>query len=182
MKGLLAWDIWWLLLNQITELAKKSIETYLKNGGMIGIPAGFPEEFTKKKAGVFVSLKKRGALRGCIGTFLPTTENIATEVVRNAVESATRDPRFPKVTEDEIKDLEISVDILTFPEQVEDKKDLDPKKYGLIVKSGDRRGLLLPDIEGVGTVDQQIEICRQKGGIQYNAPVELYRFEVKRYK
>lgn len=136
----------------------------------------------KERAGVFVSLHKGGSLRGCIGTFSPTTGNVADEVIRNAIESSTRDPRFPPVMENELKELEISVDVLTQPEAVASIADLDPKCYGCIVKSGSRRGLLLPDLEGVDTVDEQIAICRRKAGIGEKEPVELFRFKVRRYK
>jgi AmmeMemoRadiSam system protein A len=136
----------------------------------------------KGKAGVFVSLHKNNELRGCIGTIEPDEANIAQEIIRNAVHSATRDPRFNPVTADELPQLEYSVDILTEPEPVSSEKDLDPKKYGAIVEAGWRRGLLLPDLEGVDTVKRQLEICRMKAGIGPEEPVKLYRFEVKRYK
>jgi len=134
------------------------------------------------RAGVFVSLKKKGELRGCIGTFAPTTESIAEEVIRNAIESATRDPRFPPVTKEEIPELEISVDVLTEPVKVASVKELDAKRFGIIVKSGMKRGLLLPDLPGVDTPEQQIAISRRKAGIHTDESVELYKFEVKRYK
>jgi len=131
---------------------------------------------------VFVSIHKHGELRGCIGTFEPAEKNIAEEVITNAINSATRDPRFSPVTPAELADLEYSVDVLTEPEPVTSEAELDPKRYGVIVESGGRRGLLLPDLEGVDTVAQQIEICRSKAGITPHEPVKLYRFEVSRYK
>jgi len=136
----------------------------------------------KGRAGVFVSLKKKGELRGCIGTFAPTTESIAEEVIRNAIESATRDPRFPPVIKEEIPELEISIDVLTEPVKVASVKELDAKRFGVIVKSGMKRGLLLPDLEGVNTPEEQVAICRKKAWINDDEPVELYKFEVKRYK
>jgi AmmeMemoRadiSam system protein A len=136
----------------------------------------------KEKAGVFVSIHKKGQLRGCIGTFEPQEPHVAAEVIANAISSATRDPRFPPIAAGELKDLDYSVDVLTKPELVEDESQLDPKKYGVIVECGWRKGLLLPDLEGVDSVDYQIDICRQKGGIGPDEPVRLYRFEVKRYK
>lgn len=136
----------------------------------------------KEKAGVFVSLKKHGELRGCIGTFEPAQPNVAEEVIACAVSSATRDPRFLPVAPEELPYLEYSVDVLTRPEPVKDKSRLDPKKHGLIVECGARRGLLLPDLEGVDTVEQQVEICCRKGGIDPGEPVKLYCFQVKRYK
>ena len=106
----------------------------------------------------------------------------AEEVITNAISSATRDPRFPPVTPDELSDLEYSVDVLTHPEPVKSEAELDPKRYGIIVESGKRKGLLLPDLEGVDTVARQIEICRSKAGIPSREPMKLYRFEVKRYR
>jgi AmmeMemoRadiSam system protein A len=128
-----------------------------------------------------VSLKVRGVLRGCIGTFQPTESDVAHEVVRNAVSAATQDPRFPAVRTGELDTLEYSVDVLTSPERIQDSRELDPRRYGVIVRSGSRRGLLLPDLEGVDTVEYQISIAMQKAGIPPGAPVELSRFEVKRY-
>lgn len=164
----------------LVALARKAIEEYVKKDKIITPPEELAPEM-KEKAGVFVSLHKHGELRGCIGTFVPTTENVAKEIIRNAIESSTRDPRFPPVTEEELADLEISVDVLTEPEPVSSVADLDAKKYGVIVKSGWRRGLLLPDLPGVDSPEQQIAICRRKAGIDENEPIELFRFKVKRY-
>jgi len=136
----------------------------------------------KERAGVFVSIHKHGELRGCVGTFESTEDNIAREIITNAISSATCDPRFSPVTVSEFKDLDYSVDILTKPELVEDETSFDPKKYGVIVESGWRRGLLLPDLEGVDTVGEQIRICRLKADIMPSEVIKLYRFEVKRYK
>jgi hypothetical protein len=136
----------------------------------------------KERAGVFVSLHKHGQLRGCIGTFVPTKDNVAEEIIANAISSATRDPRFPPVTASELDDLEYSVDILTEPEPVTDISQLDPKEYGIIVDSGWRKGLLLPDLEGVDSVEEQIAICRLKAGISPSEPVNIYRFQVRRFK
>jgi len=165
----------------LVQLARKTIETYLKEDKIISPPEELTPEM-KEKAGAFVSLHRHGQLRGCIGTFVPTTENVAQEVIRNAIESSTRDPRFPPLTEEELEDLEISVDVLSEPEPVSSIADLDPKKYGVIVKSGWRRGLLLPDLEGVDTPEEQIAICRRKAGIGEDEPIELFRFKVRRYR
>jgi AmmeMemoRadiSam system protein A len=135
----------------------------------------------EQKAGVFVSIHEHHALRGCIGTFAPTTPNVATEIIANGIQAATRDPRFNPITKEELPDLEISVDVLSSPEPVDSLKELDAKRYGVIVKCGSRRGLLLPDLEGVDTPEQQIAICCSKGGISDREPVELFRFKVKRY-
>jgi AmmeMemoRadiSam system protein A len=164
----------------LVQLARETIETFVKEGKIISPPAELTPEM-RGKAGVFVSLHLKGSLRGCIGTFAPTTENVATEIIHNAIESSTRDPRFPPVGKNELADLEISVDVLTEPVKVESVKELDAKKFGVIVKSGARRGLLLPDLEGVNSPEEQIAICRQKAWIGDAEPVELFRFEVKRY-
>jgi len=168
------------VVHPVVKLAKETVETFVREGKVIPTPGLTPE--IKKRAGVFVSIHKFGELRGCIGTFEPTQGNVAKEIITNAISSASRDPRFLPIAPQELKDLTYSVDVLTKPEPVKSKKALDPKKYGVIVKAGMRRGLLLPDLEGVDSVDYQIEICRQKGGIAPDEPVKLYRFEVKRYK
>jgi AmmeMemoRadiSam system protein A len=163
------------------QLARRSIVYYLKNRKLMEQPAGLPEELAKKKAGTFVSLKKDGHLRGCIGTFLPTQDNIALEIIENAVSAATRDPRFPSVSLNEVDLLTISVDILSPPEKIEDITMLDPRKYGVIVSSGYKKGLLLPNLEGVDTVEYQIDIARQKAGIFPEENYRIQRFEVRRY-
>jgi AmmeMemoRadiSam system protein A len=168
-------------MHPITALAKETVEKYIREGKRPPLPQELTPEM-KEKAGVFVSIHKKGALRGCIGTFEPQEPNVAGEIIANAISSATRDPRFSAIAPEELKDLDYSVDVLTRPEPVEDISQLDPKKYGIIVECGWRRGLLLPDLEGVDTAEYQIDICRQKGGIGPDEPVQLYRFEVKRFK
>jgi len=167
-------------MSPLASLAKQTVESYIREGQLPELKELTPE--MKEPAGVFVSIHKDGDLRGCIGTFEPATENVAEEIKANAVSSATRDPRFRPISPSELKDLEYSVDVLTSPEPVENQDELDPKKYGIIVQVDWRRGLLLPDLEGVDSVDLQIDICRQKAGISPDEPVKLYRFEVKRYK
>ncbi len=167
-------------LSPLARLAKQTVESYVREGQTPELKELTPE--MKEPAGVFVSIHKAGELRGCIGTFEPSTSNVAEEITANAISSATRDPRFHPVSPDELKDLEYSVDVLTSPEPVESQEQLDPKRYGVIVQADWKRGLLLPDLEGVDTVKQQIDICRQKADIAPNEPVKLYRFEVKRYK
>ncbi|PIU55038.1 MAG: hypothetical protein COS88_05785, partial [Chloroflexi bacterium CG07_land_8_20_14_0_80_51_10] len=120
--------------------------------------------------------------RGCIGTFQPTRPNVAEEIISNAISSATRDYRFSPVIPEELPELTYKVDILTKPELVKSKDELDPKKYGVLVEYGGKRGLLLPDLEGVDSIDQQIEIASAKGGILPDEPVKLYRFEVRRFE
>ena len=168
-------------MHAFVSLAKDTVEEFIRNGTTIRRPSVLPPEMNAK-AGVFVSLKIKGQLRGCIGTFLPATENIGEEIIQNAISAATRDPRFLPVSEGELPDLEYSVDVLSEPEKIKSKKELDPKRYGVIIKSGERKGLLLPDLEGVNTVDEQISIASMKAGIYVGDPIELYRFEVKRYK
>jgi len=167
-------------LHPIVRLAKKTVESYIREG-RVPKPTDLTPEM-RERAGVFVSIHKRGQLRGCIGTFEPQKGNVAEEIMANAISSATRDPRFPPVTASELDDLEYSVDILTEPEPVTDMSQLDPKKYGVIVESGWRRGLLLPDLEGVDSVEEQIAICRLKAGISAGEPIKLYRFQVRRFK
>jgi AmmeMemoRadiSam system protein A len=133
------------------------------------------------RAGVFVSLKKNGQLRGCIGTFEPCQENIASEIIHNAVAAGVNDPRFWPVELDEIPELDFSVDVLTPPEPVRSRDELDPKRYGVIVNNGRRTGLLLPDLDGVDTVDEQLSIACQKAGIAPDEPIHIFRFEVNRY-
>ncbi|OGW51354.1 MAG: AMMECR1 domain-containing protein, partial [Nitrospirae bacterium RBG_19FT_COMBO_42_15] len=132
----------------LVKLAKDAIKEYIKSRGIIKPPEDLAEEM-KGQAGVFVSLKKRGQLRGCIGTFAPTAKNIAEEVIHNAVSAATRDPRFSPVSFSELEEIDCSVDVLTEPERIAGPEELDPKRYGIIVRSGMKKGLLLPDIEGV---------------------------------
>lgn len=168
-------------MHPLVKLAKSTIETYIKEGKIISPPATLTSEMSEK-AGAFVSIKKRGELRGCIGTFLPTTKNVACEIIQNAISAATQDPRFLPVNPSELGELDYSVDVLSEPEKVHGPRDLDPRKYGVIVKSENRRGLLLPDLEGVDTAEEQIRIARLKAGIFPGEDVELYRFEVKRYK
>ena len=168
-------------MHPLVKLAKDTVEEFIRSGSRKKPPDAPAPEMTEK-AGVFVSLKKKGDLRGCIGTFQSTTENVAHEIIQNAVSAATHDPRFSPVTEDELDEIDYSVDVLMKPEKVAGKSDLDPKKYGVIVKCGDRKGLLLPDLEGVDTVDEQVSIAAMKAGISSGEDIELYRFEVKRYK
>jgi AmmeMemoRadiSam system protein A len=136
----------------------------------------------QEKGAAFVCIKKEGNLRGCIGTFKPTRKSLAEEIANNAISAACRDPRFMPVKREELAELEVSVDVLGEPEPVPDESYLDPKKYGVIVESGSRLGLLLPDLEGVDTVDSQVEIARNKAGIRPGEPIKLYRFTVQRYE
>jgi AmmeMemoRadiSam system protein B/AmmeMemoRadiSam system protein A len=168
------------VMSPLVKLAHEAIDAYVREGRIIQAPVN-PTPEMKQQAGAFVSIHKGGELRGCIGTFEAARHSVADEVIVNAISAATRDPRFEPVREDELQELDISVDVLTEPEEIESKEQLNPKRYGAIVQRGIRRGLLLPDLEGVDTAEQQIDICRRKGDIGPDEKVRLYRFEVKRY-
>ena len=163
------------------RLARKTVESYVLERTTPEIPDWATDEMPQNRAGVFVSIHKDGRLRGCIGTFLPTRENIAKEIISNAVSASTRDPRFDPIGPDELKRLEINVDVLSEPEEISGMEKLDVRRYGVIVSCGSRRGLLLPDLDGVDTVEDQVDIARRKGGIRENEPVTLERFEVVRH-
>ena len=163
------------------RLARLSLETYVQSHGYAKVPEGLPTELTERQAGAFVSLKKDGQLRGCIGTILPTKKNLAEEILENAIAAGSRDPRFGPVKAEELKRIVYDVDVLSRPEPISGPAQLDAKKYGVIVESGSKRGLLLPDLDGVDTVEQQIDIARRKGNIAPSEKVQLYRFEVTRH-
>ncbi len=162
-------------------LARRSLENYIREGKMIPVPKDLPEEMLKMRAGAFVSIHKHGKLRGCIGTIAPVTKSIAQEIIRNAVSASTQDPRFDPIREDELQWLEIHVDVLGKPEKISSVAELDVKRYGVIVTSGYRRGLLLPDLDGVDTPQQQVSIALQKGGIREDEKYQMERFEVIRH-
>lgn len=166
------------------KLAYESVECFLKTGRMLKIKDAateLPSEMMSTKAGAFVSIHEHGRLRGCIGTILPVTDCLAEEIIRNAVSASIEDPRFNPIEPSEIPYLEINVDVLSTPEHIDSEAELDPKKYGVIVTNGKRRGLLLPDLDGVDTVERQISISKQKAGIAPDEPVELQRFTVTRH-
>ncbi|NJD56757.1 MAG: AmmeMemoRadiSam system protein A [Nitrospirae bacterium] len=168
-------------MHPIVDLAKKSIEEFLRSGKKISPPKELSPELTAR-AGVFVSIKKHGNLRGCIGTFQPCTPSVAEETIQNAIAAATQDPRFNAVTEDELDAISYSVDVLSSPERISSIRDLDPKKYGIIVVQGMKKGLLLPDLEGVDTAEEQLRIAKTKAGIWSDDQLEMFRFVVTRYR
>jgi AmmeMemoRadiSam system protein A len=171
------------MAHPLVELAKETIESYVREKRTFKPPEE-PVPEMQGRAGTFVSLHdSRGNLRGCIGTIEPQQPTVAQEVIQNAISAATRDPRFPPVQPEELEDLDIKVDVLTEPEPIDSLDQLDPKRYGVIVESKTdlRRGLLLPDLEGVDTVEYQVDIAMRKAGIRPGEPMQLYRFEVKRY-
>ena len=145
------------------------------------MPQGLPRELTDTRAGAFVSIHAKGRLRGCIGTIAPTRKCLAEEIMHNAVSAAVHDPRFDPIRPDELRWLEISVDELGEPEDIDSEDALDVRRYGVIVSRDHRRGLLLPDLDGVDTVEQQIAIARKKAGIRAGEKVQLQRFEVIRH-
>jgi AmmeMemoRadiSam system protein A/AmmeMemoRadiSam system protein B len=167
------------------RLAKKSLEYYIKNGKKLVLSTEekleLPDAMNNSKAGCFVSLKKHGDLRGCIGTIYPTQSSIAEEIINMAIQAGTRDPRFYPVKESELADLVYDVDVLYTPEPAT-KEQLDVKKYGVIVSTNMKRGLLLPNLEGVDTVDYQLAIACQKAGIRSGEDYEIERFLVERHE
>lgn len=168
--------------NPFVKLARESITTYLTSGKRLkSFPEYVTDEMKNKKHGVFVSLKKFGELRGCIGSFLPITSSIAQEIIRNSIEAAVNDPRFEEVEPEELLDIDISVDILTNPEPAQ-REELDPKEYGVIVSFGDIRGLLLPDLDGVDTIEEQLSIACRKAGIRESEDYAIEKFKVIRHK
>jgi len=200
-------------MNPHVLLTKSAVENYVKEKRIINLPENLPEEFLKKKSGIFVTIKKGGQLRGCIGTYLPTKENIAKEIISNAIAAAAEDYRFGPIQEEELPFLSYTVYILNEPELVSEKDvsdppkfffeklrraGLDPKKYGIIVKTlpisspgtdvvfnghtPPKSGLLLPDLEGIDTIEQQLSIACQKGEIDLiEENILIYRFTVKKY-
>ena len=164
------------------RLARSSVEHYILRHRKMEMPGDLPAELTARRAGAFVSIHEHGKLRGCIGTISPVRDCLAQEIIDNAVSASTRDPRFSPIRADELKWLEISVDVLGDPEPVSSPDELDVKRYGVIVTKGRKRGLLLPDLDGVDTVEEQISIAKSKAGIaDWDKKVELQRFEVVRH-
>ena len=167
--------------DSLVKLARLSLETFVRTHQLAVIPEDMRKSFADKRRGAFVSLKKDGQLRGCIGTIQPVRQDLAEEILYNAVSAGTRDPRFSPVTPEELAQLVYDVDVLTEPEPIDSPDQLDVKRYGVIVQCGDRRGLLLPDLPGVDSVEEQISIARRKGSIGEQEPYQLWRFEVERH-
>jgi AmmeMemoRadiSam system protein A len=169
----------------LVQLAWAAIEAYVREGRGLR-PSEAPAQIVGNPAGVFVTIHTirpgaAGELRGCIGTIQPTERSLAQETINNAIHAATRDPRFPPIGPDELASLEIDVSVLYPPEPIESKDQLDPRQYGVIVESGWRRGLLLPDIPGIDDIETQIAYARMKAGIGPKEPVKLSRFRVEKY-
>ncbi len=163
------------------RLARHTIEAFVETGIFPEMPQGLPEELYQNRAGAFVSLKEDGRLRGCIGTIQAVRESLAEEIMHNAVSACSEDPRFSPVEDWEVERLTISVDVLGETEKVSSPEELDVTRYGIIVTRGAKRGLLLPNLEGVDTVEEQIAIAKQKAGIKAHESVEMERFEVVRH-
>ncbi|HZH30240.1 MAG TPA: AmmeMemoRadiSam system protein A [Pyrinomonadaceae bacterium] len=168
---------------RLPELARRTVETFVREGRVLEVPGVSGDSLLGQSAACFVSIKTvAGDLRGCIGTVEPTRPTLAGELIHNAISAATRDPRFSPVALSELPHLRYSVDVLSPPEPTS-FAELNPKTYGLIVEDvpGRRRGLLLPDLEGVESAEQQLQITARKAGIPPGADVKLYRFRVRRY-
>lgn len=165
------------------RLAREALESWVRLGRRLGPSVERLPELASRRAGAFVSLKKDGRLRGCMGTISPTRGSLAEEIAENAVMAGCHDPRFPPVREHELDEIAYDVDVLGEAEEVEGPEDLDPARYGVIVSApGGRRGLLLPDLDGVDTVEEQLSIAARKGGIDLlEEGVRLERFEVVRH-
>ncbi len=167
---------------QPVTLSRASLKHYLQHGNVIDVPTSLPDEL-HRESGAFVTLKKGDQLRGCMGTIEPTYPSVAEEIIHNTVTAGVRDPRFPPVQFQEIPELTFSVDVLTLPEKVSGPSELNPSKYGVVVQRGNRRGLLLPDLEGIDTVSQQVSVACQKAGLSPDDPdLQMLRFEVTRYR
>lgn len=163
------------------QLARKTIEKYIISGRKLEVPKELPAELREQRAGAFVSIKKDGQLRGCIGTIQAVQPSLAEEIIENAISASVRDPRFSPIEPEELEHLVISVDVLGKPEEISSPEELDTEQYGVIVTKGRKRGLLLPNLEGIDTVEEQIAIAKQKAGIGEREEVKLQRFEVVRH-
>lgn len=162
-------------------LARRTIEEHVRTGCTAAVPHDLPQEMYEGRAGVFVSIKKNGSLRGCIGTIQAVQTSIAEEIIHNAISASSEDPRFEPVTADELDELTISVDVLGEMEPITSPLELDVKRYGVVVTKGYKRGLLLPNLDGVNTIAEQIAIAKQKAGIGIMEEAQLQRFEVVRH-
>ena len=168
-------------MHPLVKLAISSVEHFIETGESLPCPEPLPK-YLNQNAGTFVSIKKKGALRGCIGTITPKYKNLAEEVIQNAVRAANQDPRFDPIEKIELAGLIFSVDVLTPLEKIENLKGHDIKKFGLMVKGKEKEGLLLPNLDIIKSADQQLKVCLKKGGFKENDAYELFRFEVKRFR
>jgi AmmeMemoRadiSam system protein A len=173
-------------MNPFVDLAKKSVETFIKEDKKIKVPENLPQKLLNQKGGVFVTIEKNKNLRACIGTYLPTQSNLAEEIISNAISAATEDYRFGSVKKEELPELSYTVYLLKKPELIKNIKELNPKKYGIMIKTADyplKSALLLPNLEGIDTINKQISIACQKGDINpEKEKILIYKFEVEKYE
>jgi len=167
------------LTNLITSLAKEAVENYVRHERTIKNTSSHP--FLLKPGAAFVSLKIKKQLRGCLGSIEPQKKTLAEEIIANAVSAATHDYRFNPVQIQELAHIAYSIDVLSKLTPVKSLKELDAQKYGVLVEKGISKGLLLPNLEGVETVKQQLDIAKHKAGIFENSGLTIYRFEVQRF-
>jgi AmmeMemoRadiSam system protein A len=170
-------------MNYFVKLAKETVESYIKTGKIPPLPKTLPQKMLSRRAGVFVSIYKNRELRGCIGTYLPTEPNIAEEIIANAIAAATRDYRFSPITPEELSQLSYSVYILEEPRQIKNLDELDPKKYGILIKSETgKTGLLLPELDGIDTVEKQLAaVCRKCGVRLSEEKIIICKLGAKKY-
>jgi len=167
------------------SLARQAGEEFVRNNKVLALPLNLPEELLKKKAGVFVTIQNKDELRGCIGTYLPTQENLAQEIIANAISVVSEDYRFSPVSIEELPELSYTVSVLSNPELVTDIKNLNPQKYGILVKalSSPKSGLLLPCLKKIDTIQKQISVACEKGGINpFEEKIAIYRFTVEKHE
>ena len=169
------------LQHPYVSLAQESIHHYLNYSEKLSCPNPLSKDLTSR-SGTFVSIKKLKQLRGCIGTLEPCEPNLAMEIIENALKAALHDPRFSPVTAEELQHLTYSIDVVRPLEKISDVSELNPTVYGLVVRSHGKQGVLLPDLEGVDSTAEQIQICRAKGKIPDDEPIQMYRFKVERFR
>lgn len=163
--------------DEIIKLAREAIENEIK-----GIESKKKRTFRRNHNACFVTIYSYHQLRGCIGTYLPQYNSLEEEIIENAKAAAVKDPRFPKITKEELDTLEIHVDILKKPQLAKSIYEFDPKKYGILVLTNEKSGLLLPNIEGIDDVEEQLKIALKKGNIDEKEPYLMYKFEVERHE
>jgi len=168
----------------LIQLAAEAIQAFVMEQRTLTPPDTLAEVFPQANApaGAFVSLKTAGKLRGCIGTTEPACSTLAEEVIRNAIKAATRDPRFSPIQSIELAGLVISVDVLNTPEPIQDLSKLDHLKFGIIVRSGDRQGVLLPNIDNIHSVTEQLAIAREKARLTPHEEATIFRFTVTHFQ
>tara|TARA_B100000686_G_scaffold323941_1_gene379173 strand:+ start:347 stop:856 length:510 start_codon:yes stop_codon:yes gene_type:complete len=168
-------------VHPLVKLAIRSVEYFIETGKALPCPAHLPDFLRQSAAGTFVSIKKQGSLRGCIGTMKPKYKNLAEEVIQNALRSASEDPRFDPIQKKELPSLTFSVDVLQPLEKIENIKDHNIKQFGLVVRGKGKQGVLLPDLDIIKSADQQLKVCLNKGGFKSHDTYEIFRFKVKRF-